>query len=140
MESCYAVFETQLKIRPDDIDMHRHVHNSKYLDYVLAARLDQMERCYGMAMEAFHERGLTWFVRAAHIEHLRSLQLSDSITVRTSIQKIERREVTVGFEIVRRRDGKLSAEGYFRYTLVDLASGRPQVIPEDIARAYSVGV
>ena len=32
-------FETEMQVRPDDIDMFQHVHSSKYLDYVLAARL-----------------------------------------------------------------------------------------------------
>ena len=46
----YSTFETEFRVRPDDIDMFQHVHNSKYFDYVLAARYDQMERCYGVAM------------------------------------------------------------------------------------------
>ncbi len=46
-------FESEMQVRPDDIDMNRHVHNSRYFDYVLAARYDQMARCYGMPMEEF---------------------------------------------------------------------------------------
>ena len=42
----YSTFESELTVRPDDIDMNNHVHNSKYLDYVLAARYDQMGRCF----------------------------------------------------------------------------------------------
>ena len=38
-ETPHAVFATEMQVRPDDIDMHRHVHNSRYLDYVLAARV-----------------------------------------------------------------------------------------------------
>ncbi|MDP3929291.1 MAG: thioesterase [Bacteroidota bacterium] len=41
-------FESTLKVRPDDIDMNQHVHSSKYIDYVLSARYDHMERCYKM--------------------------------------------------------------------------------------------
>ena len=37
----YATFETELRVRPDDIDMFQHAHNSKYFDYVLAARYEQ---------------------------------------------------------------------------------------------------
>ena len=28
-----SIFETEIIVRPDDIDMNSHVHNSKYLDY-----------------------------------------------------------------------------------------------------------
>jgi len=46
-------FETAMLVRPDDIDMNRHVHGSRYTDYVLAARYDQMARCYRMPIEVF---------------------------------------------------------------------------------------
>ena len=49
----YKRFDTEMMVRPDDIDMNNHVHNSKYLDYVLFARYDQMGRCYGMSMDEF---------------------------------------------------------------------------------------
>ena len=35
-------FESEMQVRPDDIDMYQHVHSSRYMDYVLAARFDQM--------------------------------------------------------------------------------------------------
>jgi acetyl-CoA acetyltransferase len=46
-------FNSELQVRPDDIDMNQHVHASKYFDYVLAARYDQMARCYKMGMDEF---------------------------------------------------------------------------------------
>ena len=61
----YSIFERTLKVRPDDIDMFNHVHNSKYFDYVLAARYDQMEQFYKMPMESFLESGFGWVVRTA---------------------------------------------------------------------------
>ena len=50
LDSLYSKFTTEMQVRPDDIDMNRHVHSSRYLDYVFAARFDQMERCYKMSM------------------------------------------------------------------------------------------
>ncbi len=49
-----------MAVRPDDIDMNQHVHNSRYFDYVLAARYDQMSRCYKMSMEEFLKAGFGW--------------------------------------------------------------------------------
>ena len=74
-------FVTELQVRPDDIDMNHHVHASRYSDYVLAARYDQMARCYGMGMEEFIKIGLGWFVRTWHIEYKRPLRLGDGFTV-----------------------------------------------------------
>ena len=134
----FSAFETELAVRPDDIDMNRHVHNSKYLDYVLAARFDQMERCYGMSMDAFLERGFSWVVKAAYIEHKRPLKLGDVVTVRTQVKEVYTRGVKVGFEIVKNHDSKLSAAGWLDYVMVHFETGRPAIIPEDILETYSV--
>ncbi|MBB5353015.1 acyl-CoA thioester hydrolase/thioesterase-3 [Haloferula luteola] len=134
----FSIFTTRLQVRPDDIDLNAHVHHSRYLDYVLAARFDQMERCYGMSMGQFLERGLSWFVRTAHIEHLRPLAMGQWMTVETRIGNIGRRGVRVDFEIHREVDGRLCAEGYFDYQLVSRDSGRPVTLPEDIVEQYSL--
>jgi len=134
----YSTFESELQVRPDDIDMNGHVHNSKYLDYVLAARFDQMKRCYGMSMEEFLERGLSWYVRAAFIQHKRPLHMGDQMLVRTRVSELRSRGVKVDFEIIKQGDGKTSAKGYFDYVMVSSDTGRPQVIDKDIAEKYSV--
>ncbi len=131
-------FESELDVRPTDIDMFQHVHNSHYLDYVLAARYEQMERCYGMSMEAFMERGFGWVVRTAHVEYKRPLGLGDRFRVRTRVEAIERTDVRVGFEIVRAVDGKRSCDGWFLYTLVGLESGRAKTIPDWVIEHYSI--
>lgn len=64
----YSIFESDITIRPDDIDMNNHVHNTKYLDYVLAARYDQMVKDYKMPMNEFHSLDFNWVVSISHIE------------------------------------------------------------------------
>jgi acyl-CoA thioester hydrolase len=131
-------FTTELQVRPDDIDMNHHVHASKYFDYVLAARFDQMERCYRMGMPEFRIRGLAWFVRVGHIEHKRPLKLGEWFTVTTWVEEIEADSVRVHFEIAKKTNGKLSATGYNIYTMVAIETGRAQTIPDDIVAKYAI--
>lgn len=130
-------FESTMQVRPSDVDMFQHVHNSHYLDYVLAARYDQMERCYGMAMPKFLERGLGWVVRTAHVDFKRPLGLGETFTVGTHVVEIERTNVRVEFRIDK-ATGKRSCDGWFLYTMVGLESGKAQAIPEDVVAMYSV--
>lgn len=138
MDTNYQIYTSELSVRPDDIDMHQHVRSSRYLDYVLAARLDQMERCYGMPMEAFLERGLTWFVKTAHVNHHRALKMGDRMRIRTGIKELHARGVTVVWEILRSSDERLVADGYCLYTLVHRETARPQRLPEDVRTLYTV--
>lgn len=134
----YSKFESELIVRPDDIDMNNHVHNSRYLDYVLAARYDQMGRCYKMPMEEFLRMGLGWVVKSCSIEFKRPLELGDTIVVRTWIDEIGNSNAKVGFEILKKESGKLASDGYFEYTMVNLATGRAEKVPQNIIDRYSV--
>src|SRR6476646_9901152 len=99
-------FESELQVRPDDIDMNHHVHGSRYFDYVLAARYDQMERCYKMSMQEFIQAGLGWYIKAAHLDYKRPLRIGEFFIVRAWVDAIRRSEVAVKFEIVRRSNSK----------------------------------
>ncbi len=131
-------FESEMPVRPDDIDMNQHVHNSRYFDYVLAARYDQMARCYRMPMDEFIANGFGWVVRTAHVQYKRPLGLGDWMIVRTWIDAIVKDGVTVQFQILKKSNGKLCADGYFDYTMVALATGRAEAIPEWIAGKYAI--
>jgi acyl-CoA thioester hydrolase/thioesterase-3 len=133
-----TIFESEMDVRPDDIDMFQHVHASKYQDYVLAARFDQMKRCYGISMEAFMEKGLGWFVRDFCIEYKRSLGLGDRFKVRTWIQDFFRTGVCVHFEIIRKTTDKLCCKGKSHYTMISLATQRPEPIPEWVLEKYRI--
>ncbi len=134
----FSKFESELTVRPDDIDMNNHVHNSRYLDYVLAARYDQMKRCYNMSMEEFVAQGLGWVVSSCSIQFKRSLFLGETIIVRTWIAEVGNTNAKVGFEIIKKETGKLSSDGFFDYTLVNLKTGRAEIIPQFVIEKYSV--
>jgi YbgC/YbaW family acyl-CoA thioester hydrolase len=138
MASAFSTFETELNVRPDDIDMNQHVHGSRYFDYVLAARYDQMARCYRMPMEQFIESGYGWFVKTAHMEYKRPLRIGDRMLVRTRVAEISRTDVKVAFEIVKQPAGKLCCDGYFDYTMISLKTNRAEPIPDWIREKYSV--
>jgi len=131
-------FETELQVRPDDIDMNQHVHGSRYFDYVLAARYDQMERCYKVPMQQFIDAGYGWYVKTAHLEYKRALGLGERFIVRTWVDAIRRSEVTVKFELLRKSNSKLCCDGYFDYTMISLKTGRAETIPDWIVEKYAI--
>ena len=131
-------FESELAVRPDDIDMNQHVHGSRYFDYVLAARYDQMERCYKMPMAEFIKLGYGWVIRTAHLEFKRPLLLGDLLVVRTWVEEMAKDSVLVKFEILKKANRKLSCEGYFNYTMINLKTGRAEIIPDWIVEKYVI--
>jgi YbgC/YbaW family acyl-CoA thioester hydrolase len=131
-------FETEITVRPSDIDINRHVHQSVYLDYVLFARYDQMRRCYKMSMEEFFKRGYSWATKSTTIEFIRPVLLGEKVVVKTWIQEIGTKSVKVYFQIRKKETDDVAAEGHAVYVLVDARSGKPEIIPEDIVKKYSI--
>lgn len=133
----FARFVSEMQVRPDDIDLYSHVHSSRYLDYVLAARFDQMDRCYKMSMQDFAARGLGWFQRSFTINYKRQLEIAERFTVETGIEEFVKDGVIVSFKIFK-SNGKLAADGTCNYAIIDMKTRRATVIPEDIRLKYSI--
>ena len=134
----YSIFESQITIRPDDIDMNNHVHYSKYLDYILAARFEQMHRDYKVPMEEFVGRGYSWVASNVNINYKRALLLGDPVLVRTQVESYNGAQVTVNFWIIKKETEKVAAEGQVLYTMISINSGRPVRIPDEIIQKYTI--
>lgn len=130
-------FESLLNVRPDDIDMNQHVHSSRYIDYVLTARYDQMERCYKMPMSEFIQHGFGWVIRDTFLEFKRPLLLGEQCRIITWLDEMENTGCRVCFEILK-TNGKQSCTGYFNYTMVSLQTGRAHTVPDWIIERYSI--
>lgn len=133
----HPTYQTELRVRPDDIDMFNHVHNSRYFDYVLAARYDQMERCYGLGMDKFLDRGFGWLVRTVYMDYKRPLKMSEYFVVKTGIETIDEKKCRVNFEITSKATNKICCDGWFEFVMIDLKTGRGVLIPEDVVNHYS---
>lgn len=131
-----SIYQTEMQVRPDDIDMFRHVHSSRYIDYVLAARFHQMEHFYKMPMQEFLQHELGWVIKSTTIRYKRALTLGDKFVVHTWIVFIEKTDVKVGFEIRNDKD-KTACDGEFLYTLINIRSNRAEIIPGWVVERFS---
>lgn len=134
----FSKFKTEYTVRPDDIDMFNHVHNSRYFDYVLAARYDQMRDFYGMTMEEFIENGFGWVVQTAHINYKRAMKMGNKFSVETGIETINHKGSRVSFEIKILQSDKIACDGWFDYTLIDLKTGKAAPVTPMMVEKYSI--
>jgi acyl-CoA thioester hydrolase/thioesterase-3 len=134
----YKKFETEMAVRPSEIDYNGHVHQSAYLDYLLFARVDQMQRCYKMPIEEFFNRGLSWATKSVSIDYQKSLYMNERFIVRTWIESLGDKSVDVRFQILKATSGVVAAEGKSTYVLIHAKTGRPANIPVDIKEKFSI--
>jgi acyl-CoA thioester hydrolase/thioesterase-3 len=137
-KSSNSIFETEIVVRPDDIDMNNHVHNSKYLDYIQTARFIQMRDNYKVPMEEYVSKGLNWFASAVHLEYKRELKFGDIALVKTQVGDWSGAQVTINVWVYNKVTNKICVEGKMLYTLVSITSGRPVRIPDDIVERHKI--
>lgn len=133
-----TIYQTELVVRPDDIDMFQHVHSSKYMDYVLAARYDQMNRCYNNPMSSYLEKGLGWVITSCTMNFKRALKLGDTMLVQTQLIEATDKMVKVNFFIKNKTSGKLCCDGHFDYAMIHIASGKAEPIPAWAMEKYTL--
>ena len=134
----YSRFKTTYSVRPDDIDLFRHVHNSRYFDYVMAARYDHMRLFYRMSMEDFMESGYGWVGKTAHVEYKRPMVMGQEFSVETGIDSINDRGCRVSFEIRMINNNKIACDGWFDYILIDIETGKALKVTEEMIEKYSI--
>jgi YbgC/YbaW family acyl-CoA thioester hydrolase len=131
-------FTSEIPVRPDDIDMFQHVHNSRYLDYIQAARYDQMIRCYKMSMEEFMIMGYGFVVKRAELNFKRPLIMGDVMLISTQVKEFSGSDIIVEFEIVNKKNEKISCDGIMLYTMINLKTGRSEKVPEEIQTKFLI--
>lgn len=131
-------FTSEIPVRPDDIDMFQHVHNSRYLDYIQAARYDQMINCYKMSMEEFMIMGYGFVVKRAELNFKRPLIMGDVMLISTQVKNFDGADIVVEFEILNKKKEKIACDGVMLYTMINLKTGRSEKIPEEIQQKFLI--
>lgn len=124
-------FTITIVAEPDDIDELDHVSNLVYLRWALdAARAHTDARGWDHA--AYRRLGATWVVRRHEIDYLSATKLGETITVTTWIDSRKRASCVRRTDLVA-SDGRVLACLATTWAFVDLATGRPTRIPDEVS-------
>ncbi|MBS1623322.1 MAG: acyl-CoA thioesterase [Bacteroidetes bacterium] len=78
--------ESQSLIRFPDCDPFNHLNNSRYIDYIINAREDQLMSYYDFDVyKLAKEQGLSWVVAQTQIAYLAPAELMEIVTIQTRL-------------------------------------------------------
>lgn len=132
-----AVYIKSIRVEKDSIDIHGHVNNQEFLRWMQEAAVEHSAR-RGWPMERYLELGASWYVKSHFIEYFRPALLADEILVCTWVAGMSSRQSPRKTVFLRRTDRRVLARAETRWTFVDLASGRPRVIPDALRMAFTI--
>lgn len=109
--------ESSLKIRFPDCDPFNHLNNSKYIDYMINAREDQLMEYYHFDIyKLAREKGLSWVVAQNQIAYLAPAVLMETVTIQTRLLSYEDKSLV--FEALMWNEHKTSLKAILRSKLV----------------------
>jgi len=130
-------FVLRIDVAPSDIDELGHVGNVVYLRWVQDAAIAHW-CAVGLERSDYLARKAAFVVTRHEIDYLRPAVPGDAVEVETRVCAVTVVTSMRRTAIRRARDGELLAQAVTRWAYIDLASGRPARIPEDVRARFPV--
>jgi acyl-CoA thioester hydrolase len=127
-----VIHETKLRVRYAEIDAQGHVNNAVYLSYFEVGRVEWL-RAAGLSYRELEAQGYGIVVVEVLAHYRRAAFFDDELTLRTELADLSRASMRFEYEVS--RDGELLVTGHTRHACVDLATGRPIRVPEEVLAA-----
>jgi acyl-CoA thioester hydrolase len=87
-------------------------------------------RSASLSYKELERRGYGFVVTEVHVRYKRPALFDDELTLRTELVEMKRASLSFGYTLLRGRE--VIATGRTRHACVELASGRPGRIPEEL--------
>jgi len=79
----------------------------------------------------------TWVVREHKIQYLLPAFAGEEIEIKTWIENIRRVRSLRKYEFVRKEDGKILVKGETDWVFVDVKTGNPRAVPEEVKKVFA---
>jgi acyl-CoA thioester hydrolase len=127
-----SVSDLDLRVRYAETDQMGVAHHASYFVWFEAGRTEFI-RGQGRSYAQVEEGGWLLVVVEAHCRYRRPARYDEVLTVRTRLEALRAATLRFGYELIRKADGEVLADGYSVHAAVD-RTGRPRRIPEEIRR------
>ena len=134
MES--SIYQFEIDVTAQDVDLNGHVNNVVYIQWMQDAAIAHA-RVSGCT-KASQAVGATWVVRTHHIEYLSPLFAGNKVTVVTWPANFQRVRSKRKYKFVRVNDGAVIARAETDWVFVNVKTGKPQSIPEEVKKTLPV--
>jgi len=137
MQTFEKVLESSLKVRFHDCDPFNHLNNSRYIDYCLAARTDQLKDHYDFDIyQLAQTRRIGWVSALTQIAYLSPAWLAEEVIIQTQLIAFSSKSLV--FEALMWNDNKTVVKSlmWAKLVHVDLATQKSCAHAEDLLKLF----
>jgi acyl-CoA thioester hydrolase len=129
------IYKLDLIVAKEATDEFGHVNNQRYIAWMQEVATAH-STANGWPMERYLGIGAAWVVRSHFIEYLRPAFADDRIEIFTWAASLALREVSRKYLFRRTGDRRALVRAETKWVYVDIKSGRPKRVPEDLLAAF----
>lgn len=119
------VLESTALIRFSDCDPFGHLNNTRYLDYMLNARSDQLRDAYNLDVFATGQQlGSSWVVSQSQIAFVLSALPGETVRIRTELIHFTESTLVVEAIMLDEAAARIKAISWVEFTFVSMQTGR----------------
>jgi acyl-CoA thioester hydrolase len=127
------IYKKTITIPQTAIDENGHVNNVTYVQWMQDIAVEHYASIDGIQAQG---SDATWVVRSHRIEYFLPAFVGEEIEIRTWVENIQRVRSLRKYEFVRKDDGKTLIKGETDWVFVDVKSGRPLAIPQEVVDVF----
>ena len=129
------IYSKTFTIPESAIDENGHINNVAYVQWMQDIAVEHYESIGGT--NPMQLVGATWVVREHKVEYLLPAFAGEEIEIKTWVENIRRVRSLRKYEFIRRADGKVLVRGETDWVFVDVKTGVPRAIPEEVSRVFA---
>jgi acyl-CoA thioester hydrolase len=131
------VFRHRFVVPESAIDRNGHVNNVVFVQWMQDIAVQHFQSAGGFAAIKAVNGG--WVVRTHSVEYLAASFAGEEIEARTWIADFRKVRSLRRYEFHRIRDSKLLVRGETDWVFVDVTTGRPTAIPDNVKTLFALG-
>ena len=135
MSPASPVYSKILIVPESAIDENNHVNNVMYVQWMQDIAVEHYASIGGIAAQGADS---TWVVREHRIEYFLPAFLGEEIEIKTWVENIRRVRSLRKYEFIRKADGKVLVKGETDWVFVDVKTGSPRAIPEEVSNVFNL--
>lgn len=128
-----AVYSKTVVVPASVIDENGHVNNVAYVQWMQDIAVEHYASIGGITAQGPDR---TWVIREHKIEYFLPAFAGEEIEIRTWVENIRRVRSLRKYEFVRIADGKVLVKGESDWVFVDVKTGRPLAIPQEVENIF----
>lgn len=127
--------DIEIRVRYAETDQMGVAYYANYFVWFEVGRTEFC-RARGFRYADLERQGYILVVTEAHCKYRNSVRYDETIVVRTGLKKLHKRMVIFSYNIIRKEDGELIAEGETKHICLD-STGKVRSLPERFLNCLS---